>query len=162
MPPDVPRILSFYRVDPWTRMRRVLLLGPAALTLGGVVMALSFVTHQSPRIRVDAAAAGFVLVAGGALYTLASMQRILRDDLVLVLRSDGIVIQAAAQPGGETLIPWDELTAARWDPSRAELILERESGEPVVLTRPFARIGGRELAASIAAAKRRIAMNLVR
>jgi hypothetical protein len=158
-------------------MRRVLLLGPGALSLGGVVIAFSFLAHHAARTRVDAAAAGFLLIAGGALYTLAGMQRILRDELLLVLRTDGIVIQGAAAPAAatatatatpagppaaETLILWDELTAARWDASRGELILERAAGRPVVLSRPFARISGRELAESIAATKRRVAMNLVR
>jgi hypothetical protein len=162
MAAGAPRVLSFYRADPWRRMRRVLLLGPAALTLGGIVIALSFVTHQPARLRIDAAAAGFVLIAGGALYTLLGMQRILRDELVLVLRTDGVTIQPATPPSGETLIPWDELTAARWDASRAELVLERASGEPIVLSRPFAGVTGRELAEKITAAKRRVAMNLVR
>jgi hypothetical protein len=162
MPTAPPRILSFYRADPWRRIRRVLLLGPGALTLGGVVIALSFLTRQSARTRVDAAAVGFVLIAGGAVYTQAEMQRILRDELLLVLRIDGVVIQATTEPGGETLISWDELTAARWDPSRAELILERVKGESVVLSRPLAGITGRDLAETIASTKRKIAMNLVR
>jgi hypothetical protein len=162
MPAEGPRVLSFYRADPWRRIRRVLLLGPTTLTLGGLVIALSFLAHQPARVRVDAAAAGFVLVAGGALYTLAAMQRILRDEVVLLLRTDGVTIQSPAEPGGETHIPWDELTAARWDPSRAEIVLERAGTQPVVLTRPFARVTGRELAETIAVTKRRVAMNLVR
>jgi hypothetical protein len=162
MPTDAPRILSFYRVDPRKRMGRVLVLGPGVLTLGGVIIALSFLTQQAERTRVGAATAGFVLIAGGAAYTMVAMQLILRDELLLVVRTDGVVIQAGGNPGGETLIPWDELTAVRWDSSRAELILERASCEPVVLSRAFAGISGRELAESIAATKRRLAMNLVR
>jgi hypothetical protein len=154
-----PRILAFYRADPWARMRRVLFVGPSALTLGGLVIAVSFLTHQPSAVRVDSAAAGFVLIAGGAIYTMAGMQRILRDDLSLVLRTDGVVVQSAA---AETLIAWDELTGARWDSSRAELVLERARGEPLVLARPFARIAGPELAANIASTKRKVAMNLLR
>jgi hypothetical protein len=162
MPADVPRLLSFYRADPWGRIRRVLLLGPTALTLGGLVIALSFLTHQPARFRVDAAAAGFLLIAGGALYTLVAMQHILRDELMLLLRTDGVIIQSAAEPGGETLIAWDDLTAARWDPARSEIVLECARAKPVVLARPFAGVTGRELAQTIAATKRRVAMNLVR
>jgi hypothetical protein len=159
MPTRGPRIVTFYRADPWARMRRVLLAGPGALTLGGVVIAFSFLTHQPAGRRVDFAAAGFVLIAGGALYTLAGMQRILRDDLSLVLRTDGVVVQSSA---GETFIAWDELIDARWEPSRSELVLERAGGEPVVLGRPFARIGGPELAATIVSTRRKAAMNLLR
>ena len=155
--PEAPRILSFYRVDPWRRIRRVLLLGPGALATGGLVIAVSFLTRQPLGVRVDAAAVGFVLIAGGALYTLAGMHRILRDDLVLSLRTDGVMLQSE---GRETLVAWDELTRVRWDPGPAELVLERASGEPIVLVRPFARITGRELADRVATTKRRLAMNL--
>jgi hypothetical protein len=140
-------------------MRRVLVAGPSALTLGGVVIAFSFLTHQPPFARVDFAAAGFVLIAGGAIYTLAGMQRILRDDVSLVLRTDGVLLEASAR---ETFIAWDELIDARWDPSRSELVLERARGEPVVLGRPFARIGGQELARTIVSTRRKAAMNLLR
>jgi hypothetical protein len=159
MPSGAPRIVTFYRVDPWKRMRRVLLAGPGALTLGGVVIAVSFLTHQPQNLRVDFAAAGFILIAGGAIYTLAGMQRILRDDLTLVLLTDGVLIQSSAR---ETFIVWDELEDVRWDPSRSELVLERAGGEAVVLTRPFARIDGKELAGVIASTRRKAAMNLLR
>jgi hypothetical protein len=152
-------MVTFYRADPWKRMRRVLLAGPGALTLGGVVIAVSFLTHQPLSMRVDFAAAGFVLIAGGAIYTLAGMQRILRDDLTLVLRTDGVLIQSSAR---ETFIAWDDLREARWDPSRSELVLERAAGEPIVLARPFARIAGPELAKAIASTRRKAAMNLLR
>jgi hypothetical protein len=153
------RILAFYRSDPWPRMTRVLLVGPGALTLGSLVIAVSFLAHQAHRVRVDAAAVGFVLVAGGAAYTLLGMQRILRNDLVVVLRTDGLAVQVAAE---ETVVPWDEVEGARWDASRRALVLEYAGREPMVLPGPFARIAGNELAQAILTTKRRIAMNLLR
>lgn len=155
--PEAPRILAFYRVNPWARMRRVLLVGPGVLSTGCLVIAVSFLARQPMSTRVDAAAAGFVLIAGGAIYTLASMHRILRDDVVLSVRTDGVMIESDRQ---ETLVAWDQLNGARWDPARAELVLERANGAPIRFARPFARITGRELADRIATAKRRIAMNL--
>jgi hypothetical protein len=154
-----PRIVEWYRADSWPRMRRILLVGPALLTLGGLVIAVSFLTHQPRAVRVDAAALGFVLVAGGAIFTMVGMQRILREDLYLALRSDGIVVHSSA---GETLVPWDELREARWDEVRAELVLLCAGAEPIVLARPFAGIGGRDLAARVAAVRRKAAMKLLR
>jgi hypothetical protein len=159
MPAAGPRIVTFFRADQWSRMRRILLAGPGALTLGGVVIAFSFLTHQPSGRRVDFAAAGFVLIAGGAIYTLVGMQRILRDDVSLVLRNDGVAVQSSAR---ETFIAWDELTDARWDSSRSELVLERAAGDPVVIGGPFARIGGRELVATIVSTRRKAALNLLR
>jgi hypothetical protein len=153
------RILAFYRSDPWPRMTRVLLVGPGALTVGSLVIAVSFLTHQAQRVRVDAAAVGFLLVAGGAAYTLVGMQRILRDDLVVVLRTDGLAVQVGTE---ETFAPWDEVEGAQWDASRRALVLECAGRAPLVLPGPFARIAGNELAQAILTAKRRVAMNLLR
>jgi hypothetical protein len=103
------------------------------------------------------ATAGFILIAGGAAYTLFGMHRVLRDDVYLALRTDGVAIQSAA---GETLIAWDALQRARWAPETGALVLERAGAPPFVLERPFARIAGPALAERICAAKRRAAMRL--
>lgn len=153
-----PRIVEYYRADAWPAMRRVLVAGPAVLTLGGLVIAFSFLTHQSHAVRLEAGAFGFVLIAAGALTTTIGMQRILRDELFVALRSDGIAIQSSA---GETLVGWDDLREARWHADRAELVLEREAGAPIVLSRPFSRIAGGALAQRILAVKRKVAMNLL-
>ena len=159
MPSTAPRVLSFYRAVHWARMRRVLLLGPSALAAGCLVVAISFLARQPPGVRTAAAAAGLVLVAGGALYTLAGMHRILRDDVVLSLRTDGLAL-TLQDPARELFIEWDVLEAVRWDAPSAQLILERRGASDVVLTRPFAGISGKDLAARIATTKRRVAMNL--
>jgi hypothetical protein len=155
--PTEPHILEWYRADPWPRMRRVMVTGTTILTVGGLVIAVSFLTRQPPDIRVFATLAGFVLVGCGAAVTLAGMHRILRDEVSLVLRTDGVVVQSDAS---ETLVPWDELVSARWDPQASSLVLERSAGAPLVVAGPRARLGGDELAAKVLQHKRRAAMNL--
>jgi hypothetical protein len=139
-------------------MRGVLLAGPSVLTSGGLVIAVSFLASQSQRVRFDAAVAGFVLVAGGAIYTMIAMQRILRDETYLALRTDGIAIRLA---GRETIVGWDELSEARWDPARGELVLERTDGAALSISQRFARATGPELCARISQTKRRAAMNML-
>jgi Bacterial PH domain len=158
MPTSKPRIVEWYRADPWPHMRRVLLIGPTLVTLGGIVVSVSFVTRQTTEVRVASALAGFVLVAGGALFTMLGMHRILRDDLYLSLRTDGVVIQSS---GREELVAWESFYRARWDTSRRELVIERDDGEPIIVPRPFAGIDGLVLARRIEATKRRVAMNLL-
>ncbi len=152
-----PRMIAFYRADTRARVRRVLLTGPSALTLGGLVIAVSFLAHQAYELRVASAAVGFVLIAGGAGYTLLGMQRILRDDVYVALRTDGVAIQSSV---GETLIAWEALEGARWVPDPGALVLERTGAPPVVVERSFARIAGPALAEQIRAARRRVAMGL--
>jgi hypothetical protein len=129
------------------------------LTAGGLIVFLSLVTRQPLDVRVAAAVAGFALIAGGALVTMLGMHRILRDDVCLALRTDGVVLQSS---GRESLVVWDELDGVRWDEARHELILEREGAPPLTIERSFARIDGPALVQRIEATKRKAAMNLLR
>jgi hypothetical protein len=155
-----PRIIEWYRADPWPRMRRVLLTGPALLTAGGLIVFLSLITHQSMHVRIAAAVAGFALIAGGALLTMVGMHRILRDEVCLALRTDGVMVQSS---GRESLIGWDELDGVRWDQARSELVLQRGGGAPpITVEGTFARIDGPTLVRRIEATKRKAALNLLR
>jgi hypothetical protein len=138
-------------------MRRVLLVGPSILTLGGLVIAVSFLTRQPADVRLAAALAGFALVFGGAAFTLLGMHRILRNEVSLVLRTDGVFVQSATS---ETLVLWDDLGEVRWDPQAGSLVLETTAGEALVVARPPARMAGPELVAKVLQLKRRAAMNL--
>jgi hypothetical protein len=157
MPRTEPRIVEWHRADPWPRIRRVLVIGPTILTLGGLVIAVSFLTRQPLDVRVVATSAGFALVIAGAAFTLLSMHHILRNEVSLVLRTDGVLVQSARS---ETLVLWDDLREARWDAEAASLVLERSGGEPIVVATVHVRIGGAELAARVLQQKRKAAMNL--
>ena len=156
MSPPV-RMLDWYRVDPRSRMRRVLVAGPALLSLGGLVVAVSFATRESAAIRELADVAGLFLVASGAAVTMLGMYRILRDDAYLSIRTDGVMLHTSSL---ETFVAWDELGRVRWDGARVALILERKEGDPTVVTHRFATIDGPALAERIERARRRVAMGM--
>jgi hypothetical protein len=151
-------ILDWYRVDPWPRMRRVLVAGPALLSLGGLVVAVSFATRQPQATRSLAVVVGLALVASGAGLTLAGMFWILRDDAYLVIRTDGVAVRL---PPRETLLLWSDLARARWDEARVALVLQRCDGESVVVARRFAGIAGPELAAKVEQARRRASLGML-
>jgi hypothetical protein len=153
------RMVEWFRVDPWPRIRAVLLTGPPILTLGALVVALSFLTRASPSARVAAVVAGMALVAGGALYTMLAMQRVLYAETFVVLRTDGIGVQNAS---GETFVPWDEVEDARWDSTRGALVIVRTGGAEVTVSKRFAGIHGSDLARRILGTKRKAAMHLLR
>jgi hypothetical protein len=159
MSTDGPRIVEWYRADPLPRMRRVLLTGPALLTVGGLIVFASIVTHQSMPVRLAAAIAGFGLITGGALLTMVGMHRILRDDICLAVRTDGLMVQSS---GTEALVVWDELESVRWDGVQGELVLERKDAPPIALGQRFAGIDGASLAKQINATRRKAALNLLR
>jgi hypothetical protein len=151
-------ILDWYRADPWPRMRRILVLGPALLSLGGLVVAVSFATRQPQTTRSIAAVVGLALVASGAGLTLAGMFWILRDDAYVAIRTDGLAFRL---PPSETLVPWADLARARWDEAQVALVLECTGGEVLVVPRRFAGIAGPELAAKVEQARRRAALGML-
>lgn len=153
------RIVEWYRVDPWPRMRRIIAIGPSILTAGGLVVAVSFLTHQPESVRVEAAIVGLVLVAGAAIFTAIGMGRILRDDAYLAIRTDGVAVRI---PGTDVVIPWDDLAEARWDAERGAIVLLLADGRTVVAAARFAGVTGPDLAGLVARARRRAAMNLLR
>ena len=154
-----PRILEWFRADPWPGMRRVLIAGPSLLTLGGLVIAVSFLSSVSTEVRIDTSAAGFALIGSGALVTMFGMGRILRDDSYVAVRTDGVAVRVGGQ---ETLVAWDALVAARWDPSRSLLVLERDGAAPIAVERGFARTPGAQVAERIEQSRRRAALNMLR
>ncbi len=157
------RIVEWYRADQGSRIRRVLVVGPGVLTLGGLVVAVSFIAHAGHDLRAAAGAAGLALVAGGAVFTMTAMYRILRSDAYVSIRTDGLALHAgSASVADETVVAWDSIAIARWDEAREAIIVERVDGEPLTIARRFARISGPELARRLEQARRRAAMGMLR
>jgi len=150
-------------------MRRILVAGPAILTTGGVVIAVSFLSHQRHDVRTASVLVGFALIAGGAVLTTAGMHRILREETSLAIRTDGVAWRDAA---GETFVPWESLAGARWDSSTGEVVLERTGASPLRLGQSFvaanatlehrARVSGARLVERIEQSRRRAAMGFLR
>jgi hypothetical protein len=156
MSPPV-QMLDWYRVDAWRRMRRVLVAGPALLTLGGLVVAVSFATREPASVRELADIVGLFLVAAGAAVTMAGMHRILRDDAYLSIRTDGVMLHSASL---ETFVAWTDLERVRWDGARPAILLERREGDAIVISHRFATIEAPALAERIERARRRTAMGM--
>lgn len=156
------RIVDWVRVDPWPRMRRALTAGPIVMLSGGLAIAVSFLTHQPHDVRVASAAAGFVLIAGSAIYTVATMHAILRQDTYVAIRTDGVALRGCTASHVEIVLSWDGLESVRWDAAREEIILERVEGDAVHVVGTFARVTGEALARRIEQARRQAAMGLLR
>ncbi len=117
-----PEIVSFYRIDPWVRMRRALTFGSTMVTLGALVMGVSFLTHQSEHVRMIAAMCGIGTVVLGAASAVFGMQRVLSDDRCIVVRTDGLVSQVN---GAETFMEWDSIASIRLEAASSTIVVER-------------------------------------
>jgi hypothetical protein len=157
------RIVEWYRPDHGRRLRRILIAGPGILTLGALLIALSFTARHAAELRVAEVLAGLGLVASGAAFTAASMYWTLRQDAYIALRTDGLAVHAAsASAPQETFIPWDALARASWDSGSGEVRLEQVDGRVIVVTRTYAGITLSDLAQRIEQTRRRAAMGFLR
>jgi hypothetical protein len=152
-------IIDWFRADNSKRMGRVLVVGATSMLTGGLVIAVSFLTHQAEHVRELSAGFGIVIVAGSAAFTSFSMRAILKEDSSISLRTDGVAFQVGTT---ETLVLWADVASARWDDARQALVLERAGAEPVVVPWRPARISGPDLAARIERDKQRASMGLLR
>ena len=156
-------MLDWFRVDNGRRIRRVLLIGPSLLSLGGLVVALSFSARSSESVRTLAIVVGMALVAAGAGSTLAGMARILREDSYLAIRTDGVALRFEA---AEAVHLWENITRIRWDAARGALVLElrgegdREGAGEVTVARTFAGVTGPALAERLERSRRRVSMGM--
>jgi hypothetical protein len=157
--PDAPHLLEWYRADHSRRIRRVLFSGAGVVTIGGLVVAVSFLTRQPHDVRVAAATIGFASIFGGALFTMISMHRTLADEDAVTLRSDGVAVRSGRE---ETLVAWGDLERATYDGNRAAVVLARRTGEPVVIVRKHAGIELPALAKRIEDARRKASFDLLR
>jgi hypothetical protein len=155
---EQPRMVEWHRASAGSRIRRVLFVGPFVVSLGGVVTAASLLVHPARDVRIACTLAGLLLVAAGASTTIVGMQRLLREEVYLALRTDGLFVQQAGQ---QALVVWEDLERAHWDESKGELVLERLNAPPIAMGARFAGIGGARLVQRILAIKRKAAMNLL-
>ena len=159
-------ILDWYRADAWPRMRRVLVVGPALLSLGGLVVGVSFTDA-----RTGARAFGGRDGRNGAGRWPGQASRwrpctaSCATTRTSAIRTDGVVFRLASLE--MALVAWEDLARARWDDARGELTLERTPGDggvertPLVVPHRFAGIAGAVLVQKIEQARRRASMGFL-
>jgi hypothetical protein len=144
--PNKPVIVEWYRVDQSARIRRVLVVGAAILTAGGVVVGGAFLTHQGEDLQRVAACVGVVLTVSGAAFTAFAMQRILAVDAYLALCKTGVLAKLG---GEEVYFPWEDILGVTWDETRRAILLELRPGlekAAFAFDAPLAGMPPRELA----------------
>lgn len=82
------------------------------------------------------------IVAGGGI-AIVGLNRTLRDESFLALRTDGAYFRAGRE---RSLIRWEDVEAVRWDEARREVVFESHDGERWCRGERFAGIDGPTLA----------------
>ena len=156
---EAPSVISFYRVDQSRRIRRVLIVGAGLITVGAIVMALSFLTRNTDAVRQVATTLGLVCTVAGGLGAVVGMSRALREDTCLVVRTDGLMTQSAGQ---ETLFRWADIERIRLGADAETIVVVRLDGtEITVADRPFAGTETKALAGELDTMRRKAAWNLL-
>ena len=151
-------IVAFYRSDSSRGMRRALVRGALLVSAGALVMVAALVTRQSSDVSMAASCAGVVLIIAGTVAAVVGMQRLLANEACIVVRADGISIEAE---GREEAIAWDDVESIR-SGDRAIVVLRRDGTEVTVGDRRFGGKDARALAAELDGMRRKAGFGLLR
>lgn len=161
MPAQAPTIVAWYRVDDSSKIRSVLLVGSLLLLAGAMATALAiWLRHWDHEPRLFLAVAGACTTALGPLCAIVGLQKILRMDAYLVLRSDGFVRRY--EPCPTEFVSWDHLERIVYD-ARTEhiLCLPRQGSGSAVISRSFSGVSLRDLAERMETVRRKATFGLL-
>jgi hypothetical protein len=119
------QIVTFYRADPAPRMRKVLVPAATLVTIGGLVMVISFLTRQRDDVRILAACIGVVCIVTGSGSAVIGLRRLLADDWCIVVRTDGLMAQLGRE---ETFVPWGDIERIWFDAGPRAIVVDRRTG----------------------------------
>ena len=101
---------------------------------------------------------GLASIVGGAGVAIVGLNRVLREEHFLALRTDGAFFRAGRT---RSLIRWEDVAEVRWDEGLRALSLERHDGDAWVRVERFAGIDGPELARRVAEVRRKALFGLL-
>jgi hypothetical protein len=156
----VAAALLFPRLD---RSRPV---GPQVVHARDAVLRTGQVTAEGEPVRngsmwweLGLGLLGLASIATGGAVAIVGLNRTLRDESYLALRSDGAYFRAGRE---RSLLRWDEVCAVRWDEDRRAVVFERHEGEPWLRVERFAGIAGPDLAKRASEIRRKALFGLLR
>lgn len=153
-------IVEWYRLDQSGYIARVLGLGAVFVALGSFMVAAGIAPIAFPG---GAPAAlffvGIAFVAGGPLFSIFGLRRLMNDDAYIALRTDGLLVNL---PDHEELVPWTDVSEVLFDPPSQRIALAREGAAPVFVSGRMAGITPAALAARIKDVHRKALFGLLR
>lgn len=179
-------VVACFRVDPTPRLLRALGWGSLVIALGSLFVAtgLAFTGAATGHPRLAArdvtvgapvdseghpledemhdlelalSIAGLLVIVLGAAVAIVGLQRVLREEAYLALRTDGAYAELGDVRG---LVRWEEVAEVRWDGVRRAVVFERHDGAPWSRGEQFAGIDGPALAKRAAEIRRKALFGL--
>jgi hypothetical protein len=154
----VSGVLAFYRSDSSRGMRRALVRGATLVSAGALVMVVAFVTRQSSDVSMAASCLGVILIVAGTVAAVVGMQRLLANEACIVVRADGVSIEAE---GREETIAWDDIESIRAGDG-AIVVTRRDGSELAFSDRRFGGKDARTLSAELDGMRRKAGFGLLR
>ncbi|HJL18638.1 MAG TPA: hypothetical protein RMH99_23455 [Sandaracinaceae bacterium LLY-WYZ-13_1] len=103
-------------------------------------------------------ALGIASICAGGGVAIVRLNRVLREERYLALRTDGAYFQAGDE---RALVKWEDVATVRWDEPSAAVLFERHDGEPWRRAERYAGIDGPGLAKRAAEVRRKALFGLL-
>jgi len=157
--PKRPFVLEWFRHDRSASVVPTLAVASVCTISGCILVAVGLGVHRfGPSLEMWMTSIGLFATALGPGYAIFRLRNALGNDSYIALRSDGVSVHDGTD---ETLVLWDDLTAAHFDEATGAVVLERREGEPVLVTVRFAGIELPRLAKRIDELRLKAAFNLL-
>lgn len=150
-------IVEWFRPDRTRRIKQVCAVAASVLATGALTVGLARSADLSESQRLLIGVIGGVCTAGGPLYCVLALWRVIGPDIYLALRSDGVFFHS---PAGELLVRWDVLTQARAE-AEGRLVLGTDDGDQRIDDH-FMDVTTQELARRINRTQQKALMGLLR
>lgn len=152
-------MLEFFRLDRSDVIVPTLGIAIALTMVGSLLVAVGFVVHRfGSGFEHAFTVVGILSTASGPALVFWRLRRVLTEESYVALRSDGLALHRGTV---ETLIPWGELTAVRYEEAEKAIVLERGDEPPLRVTERFAGIDHAALAKRIDDLRRKASFNLL-
>lgn len=149
-------LVEFYRVDPFRRIVKPLVLGISCLVVGSLLVAVGLVLAKTfSSARIAAAIIGGISTIAGPAIAISGLHRALREESYLAAQKTGIVLRMGDQV---RFVKWDDIE--EFVATQTGVRIVTKTGD-ISLDERFSNVSSDELAKRLAALRRKALFQLL-
>jgi len=152
-------VLEHYRRSQRREVTRILSVGALFVSIGALIVGYGLHLRHGHQAGAEGVIAfGVAFVGVGPISTIIRMQRLLSDEQFLAVLRSGLLYQVN---DSATEIAWDDVLAIRCDRERDQVVIDRKTGDSVVVAFGFDGTTASALARHLEHLRIKAGMNLL-
>jgi hypothetical protein len=151
--------VASYRIDMTARIWPLLVPATIFISLGALGVCMAFVSHGPLHPYAGAITlVGAAFMLAGLVLTIFVARPVLAHDEYLAALELGLLVKL---DGEEKFFEWARIARVGWDAAVAGVVVTLREGAPLVVSKPFGRAQGAEVAQKLDEVRRKAEFNLL-